>query len=131
MYKRQLSANVSKPIVNQAVQQTQIVQAVSSDAGSVPLLTRIDGHLSAIYTLFTGRAKNTETGLPVPHVGSGSLRAGAGTVARAITLTIAKLADTIVVREDADIDKIGKAVAKEVVDAIKNMPCLLYTSRCV
>ena len=31
-------------------------------------------------------------------------------------------ADTIVVREDADIDKIGKAVAKEVVDAIKNMP---------
>lgn len=117
-----LAANVSKPIVNQAVQQTQIVQAVSSDAGSVPLLTRIDGHLSAIYTLFTGRAKNTETGLPVPHVGSGSLRAGAGAVARAITLTIAKLADTIVVREDADIDKIGKAVAKEVVDAIKNMP---------
>ena len=34
---------------------------------------------------------------------------------------LVKLADTIVVREEADIDKIGEKVAKEVVLAVKNM----------
>lgn len=41
--------------------------------------------------------------------------------ASVIQLTLAKLADTIVVREEADIDKIGEKVAKEVVLAVKNM----------
>ena len=41
---------------------------------------------------------------------------------RCLTLTIAKLADTIIVREDGDIDAIGEAVAKKVIQALKNMP---------
>ena len=38
-----------------------------------------------------------------------------------IHLTIAKLADQIIVREDADIDRIGEAVAKKVILAIENL----------
>ena len=36
-------------------------------------------------------------------------------------VTVAKLADQIIVREDADIDRIGEAVAKRVVQAARNM----------
>ena len=38
-----------------------------------------------------------------------------------IHITVAKLADQIIVREDADIDRIGEAVAKRVVQAARNM----------
>ena len=38
-----------------------------------------------------------------------------------VHLTIAKLADQIIVREDADIDRIGEAVAKKVILAIENL----------
>ena len=41
--------------------------------------------------------------------------------ARIINITIAKLADTIIVREEADIDRIGEAVANKVVTAAKNL----------
>lgn len=40
---------------------------------------------------------------------------------RGIVVTIAKLADSIIVREDADIDRIGEAIAKRVVLAATNM----------
>lgn len=36
-------------------------------------------------------------------------------------VTIAQLADTIIVREEADIDKIGAVVAKEVIEAALNL----------
>ena len=39
----------------------------------------------------------------------------------AIQVTVAKLADQITVREDADIERIGEAVAKRVVQAARNM----------
>ena len=52
---------------------------------------------------------------PIRRSGSSS------SVASVIQITLAKLADTIVVREEADIDKIGERVAKEVVLAVKNM----------
>lgn len=38
-----------------------------------------------------------------------------------LQVTVAKLADQIIVREDADIDRIGEAVAKRVVQAARNM----------
>ena len=38
-----------------------------------------------------------------------------------IVLTIAKLADQIIVREEGDIDRVGEAVAKKVIQALKNM----------
>lgn len=42
-------------------------------------------------------------------------------MAHSITVTIAKLADTIIVREDADIDAIGEKVAKEIVAATRDL----------
>ena len=38
-----------------------------------------------------------------------------------MTVAIAKLADEIIVREDADIDKIADKVAKKVVEVVVNM----------
>ena len=63
-------------------------------------------------------AQNTT---PVPA--NAPIRQGGSSTpaASVIQLTLAKLADTIVVREEADIDKIGEKVAKEVVLAVKNM----------
>lgn len=43
-------------------------------------------------------------------------------VKEAVHITVAKLADTIIVREDADIDKIGTAVADKIVKVVLNMP---------
>lgn len=61
--------------------------------------------------------------IPAPVPGNAPIRRGGGSspVSPVIQLTLAKLADTIVVREEADIDKIGEKVAKEVVMAVKNM----------
>ena len=39
---------------------------------------------------------------------------------KTITLTIAKLADSIVVREDADIDRIADALAKKLLATAQN-----------
>ena len=41
---------------------------------------------------------------------------------KSVTITIAKLADKIVVREETDIDKVAEAIVKKVEDAIDNMP---------
>lgn len=43
-------------------------------------------------------------------------------VKEAVHITVAKLADTIIVREEADIDKIGSAVADKIVKVVLNMP---------
>lgn len=44
------------------------------------------------------------------------------TVKKVVSVTIAKLADTIVVREEADIDKIGTDVADKIMKVVLNMP---------
>ena len=44
-----------------------------------------------------------------------------GTAQGGLKVEIAKLADQIIVREDADIDRIGEAIAKRVVLAARNM----------
>ena len=41
---------------------------------------------------------------------------------RIILLQLQKLADSIVVREEADIDKIAEAIVKRIEQAIDNMP---------
>lgn len=41
---------------------------------------------------------------------------------RIILLAIAKLADSIVVREETDIDKIAEVIVKRIEQAIDNMP---------
>lgn len=59
---------------------------------------------------------------PAPPV---ALAAASGTSvpppASKITITIAKLADSIIVREEADIDKIGEAIARKVSMAVANL----------
>lgn len=42
-------------------------------------------------------------------------------VAHSISVTIAKLADSIIVREEADIDRIGEKFAKEIKDAVRDL----------
>lgn len=42
-------------------------------------------------------------------------------IKQGVTVTIAKIADTIIVREEADIEKIGNAVAKKIVEVAANM----------
>ena len=64
-------------------------------------------------------AQDAPTSVPA----NAPIRRGGGSspVSSVVQFTLAKLADTIVVREEADIDKIGEKVAKEVVLAVKNM----------
>lgn len=42
-------------------------------------------------------------------------------LASAVQITIAKLADAIIVREDADIDRIGSVMAQKILEALKNL----------
>lgn len=58
-----------------------------------------------------------EIPMPVPQPPRGT----GGQIVQHVALAIAKLADTIVVREEADIDKIGEAVSRKVVQAVKNL----------
>ena len=69
------------------------------------------------------RAATAAQNAPSPVPANAPIRRGGSSspAASVIRLTLAKLADTIVVREEADIDKIGEKVAKEVVLAVKNM----------
>lgn len=39
-----------------------------------------------------------------------------------LSVTIAKLADSIVVREESDIDKIAEAIVRKIEEAAGNMP---------
>lgn len=41
---------------------------------------------------------------------------------KSISVTIAKLADSIVVREESDIDKIAEAIVKKIEETAENMP---------
>lgn len=60
--------------------------------------------------------------IAIPENANNQKGAETSKLARAVTLTIAKLADTIIVREEADIEKISNAVAKKVVEVALNMP---------
>ena len=107
-------------------------EAASQDTNPAPASApiRLDGYSSSVEkegTRLTSSlqqmretaAAQSVTPVPVsaPIRQSGSFSPAASV----IQLTLAKLADTIVVREEADIDKIGEKVAKEVVLAVKNM----------
>lgn len=59
---------------------------------------------------------------PAPSARMGTAPQTGGTGSWHITLNIAKLSDSIIVRSEADIDAIGEGVAKKVVQALKNMP---------
>lgn len=69
------------------------------------------------------RAATAAQNAPSPVPANAPIRRGGSSspAASVIQITLTKLADSIMVREEADIDKIGEKVAKEVVLAVKNM----------
>lgn len=79
------------------------------------ILTSIDENLKQLMD----RIKGKESGLEVP--GSGKTKGTAKGFIGSVTVAIAKLADEIIVREDADIDEIADKVAKKVVEVVVNM----------
>ena len=91
------------------------------------VLERIDNRLANIegtVIAFPVIRREAEQPLPSPTQGgqTPSIKTRRSENGWSVTLTIAKLADTIIVREDSDIDAIGEAVAKKVIQALKNMP---------
>jgi len=127
----------------QSVVQTQAVRetvlAAGGGQGSVvvqAVMERIQQSVAAIVDLITRRSRDEEQGvslpesilqaltrkeapLEVPRTAGGSSKAEK--ILRSLTVTIAKLADTIIIREEADIDKLGEAITKKVVLAVQNM----------
>lgn len=79
------------------------------------ILTSMDNSLK----LLVDRIRSRESSLEVP--GSGKSGKTSKGPAGSVTVTIAKLADEIIVREDADIDEIANKVAKKVVEVVVNM----------
>ena len=132
----QVARSAAQPVVREIVQHTVEKPVVYAAGGnSTPALESIGKHLGVISNLLAQgnrqgqgvnfpaaahqRPDNGPEILPVPEPARQTERAAAA--AQAIQVTIAKLADQIIVREDADIDRIGEAVAKRVVLAAQNM----------
>lgn len=135
----QLAQNAARPVVREIFQTTTVEKPSIYTTGdnSFPVLERIEKSLGVVTGLM-GRDDRREAGGDIP--GKTSKRPDNGpdfpppplnptpkaprpTAAAQMPLqvTVAKLADQIIVREDADIDRIGEAVAKRVVQAARNM----------
>lgn len=125
-------------------QQSVVQQTVaSSNEAALPLLREINRTL----TFISGKIGQPMEQLPAPSImsfpvvrqrkqddilpsplqqnrkaesGAAAVKVSAG--GNGIVLTIAKLADQIIVHEEGDIDRIGETVAKKVIQALKNMP---------
>ena len=81
----------------------------------ITILTNIETNLKVLIDRIRGK----ESGLEVPS--SGKSKGTAKGLIGSVTVAIAKLADEIIVREDADIDEIADKVAKKVVEVVVNM----------
>lgn len=90
----------------------------------LPRGTRILPHKESVATasniLRMQRAASGTSSVPASTPSTPARGAAPAGGARIINITIAKLADTIVVREEADINRIAKTVANEVILAAKN-----------
>lgn len=82
----------------------------------LPKGTRILPHKESVK--FASGVASQGYGVPKPVTRAQS---AAEKIKQAVHITIAKLADSIIVREDTDIDKIGKSVTDEVAEALKNL----------
>lgn len=116
----------AQPVV-QNYQQSTTQQIVNNGGGTVSVLERIYNRITSLENriiAFPVIRQQPEESLPSPMRGQQGtgIRASGQSGGWSITLTIAKLADTIVVREDGDIDAIGEAVARKVIQALKTMP---------
>ena len=83
-------------------------------ASVIGILTNIDQHLSALID----RIRESKGGMEVP---GSTLSSGARGFLGSITVQIAKLADTVNVRSEDDIDEMADKVAKKFVEVIVNM----------
>lgn len=98
------------------IMQNTVVSGGGQDLTPVmTILTSIDENLKQL----VDRIRGKESGLEVP--GSGKTKGAAKGFIGSVTVAIAKLADEIIVREDADIDEIADKVAKKVVEVVVNM----------
>lgn len=132
----QLMKKASQPVVNQVVQNNVAKTAMYSTGDSVTVLEQIKNILTGI----SGQVKQDDSGdgkdkrpteapedpfggfFPWPPTYPTPSSNPPPPVAQPpIQVTIAKLADELVVREESDIDRIGEAVANEVVLAIRNL----------
>lgn len=93
-----------------------IQPGVNEDLSPVmEILTSIDEKLKQL----VDRARGKESGLEIPR--SGRRDETAGSFVGSVTVTIAKLADKIVVRDEEDIDEVADKVAKKVLEVVVNM----------
>lgn len=133
----QLVQNSARPVVREFFHNTVENPSIyTAGSNSIPVLERIEKGLGVVTGLMgrDGR-KGQDEGTPAnssqwpdnkpdfpppPHPAPPTSRPTGGGGA-GITVTIPKLADQIIVREDADVDRIGEAVAKRVVQAARNM----------
>ena len=128
---------VEKPVMRDIVHNTVEKPAIyKTEGNSSPVLERIEKGLGVVTGLLgrDGRRgqdedtprkppKRPDNGQDFPPPPDPNPKAPRPTAAAQTPLqvTVAKLADQIIVREDADIDRIGEAVAKRVVQAARNM----------
>ncbi len=134
----QLAQNAAQPVVREFFQSTTVEKPSIYTAGdnSTSVLERIEKGLGVVTGLLSrdgrrGQDKDTsgkppkrpDNGPDFPPPPDPGPKAPKPTAAAQTPLqvTVAKLADQIIVREDADIDRIGEAVAKRVVQAARNM----------
>lgn len=132
-----LAQNAARPVVREIFRTTVEKPSVyTMGDNSVPVLERIERDLGLVADLLGRdnrrsqdesafgkpyrRADNVPDFPPPPDSKPKSPRPPAAT-RMPLQVTVAKLADQIIVREDADIDRIGEAVAKRVVQAARNM----------
>ena len=131
----QVSRNASQPAVREIYQNTvEIPTVYTAEGNSVSVLERIEKELGVISGLL-GRKERDETNHessvpkgnngpefpPPPDPSNFPTPAPAPSGQTPLQITIPKLADQIIVREAADVDRIGEAISKEVVQAIKNL----------
>lgn len=134
----QLAQNAARPVVREIFQTTTVEKSSIYTTGdnSSPVLEHIEKSLGVVVGLLgrdsrRGQDEDTSTkppkrpgnGQDFPPPPNPNPKAPRPTAAAQtpLQITVAKLADQIIVREDADIDRIGEAVAKRVVQAARNM----------
>lgn len=111
-----LAKQSSKVVKNSAVNVTQntVVSGESQNiAPIVMLLTRIDTNLKSLIDKIKGKESKTET--------SGNLKGNGKEHLNVVNITIAKLADEIIVRKEEDIDEISDRVVKKITEVAVNM----------
>jgi len=98
------------------VAKSVIVGSQAADNGGIVLLQRIEKNVEFIATSLFG-SRSAER-LMAPGVQPGGV---AERLANSISVTIAKIADTIIIREEADIDKLTTQMAAKVAAVAANM----------